>query len=117
MADAPDVDREMLRRPEIREIAIDSLREAFASGPFGWFDDSWAISQTWGFELRDVSGSVHMWYGEIDRHVPIGAVRKMASGLNVGSFELIPGAGHLGWLAREEHVLRSLLDGGRRNAR
>ena len=109
MADAPPVDREMLRRPDVREVIAASLREAFANGPLGWFDDSWALSTDWDFALEDVGVPVHMWYGELDRNVPIRAVRAMAERLQVDSFELIPDAGHLGWITREEDVLRTVL--------
>ena len=110
MEDAPPVDREMLERPDVREMLATSLREGFANGPLGWFDDSWALSTPWGFDLAAVAAPVHMWYGELDRNVPIGAVRQMASQLNVESLEVIPGAGHLGWLTQEERVVRTLLD-------
>jgi pimeloyl-ACP methyl ester carboxylesterase len=110
MADAPSVDREMLKRPDLREVLAESLREAFANGPLGWYDDSWALSTTWDFSLEEVRSPVHMWYGELDRNVPIRAVRAMAARLRVASFDVIPNAGHLGWLAREEQVLQTLLD-------
>jgi pimeloyl-ACP methyl ester carboxylesterase len=109
MADAPPVDREMLGRPDVREMLAESVREGFAGGPLGWFDDAWALSTPWGFELGEVAVPVRMWYGELDRNVPIDAVRAMASQLNVASLEIIPGAGHLGWLIDEERVLRTLL--------
>jgi pimeloyl-ACP methyl ester carboxylesterase len=111
MADAPPVDREMLQRPDVREVLAASLREAFANGPLGWFDDSWALSTPWDFSLEDVRVPVHMWYGTLDRNVPIRAVQAMAERLQVASFELIPDAGHLGWLAHEEAILRTLLYG------
>jgi pimeloyl-ACP methyl ester carboxylesterase len=110
MADAPTVDQEMLRRPDIRELLAESLREGFANGPLGWFDDSWALTRPWGFELREVTAPVHMWYGELDRNVPIRAVQSMASELTIASFEIIPGAGHFGWMIHEERVLQTLLD-------
>jgi pimeloyl-ACP methyl ester carboxylesterase len=110
MADAPPVDLEMLARPDVRTTIVESLREAFVNGPQGWFDDAYALTMPWGFELGDVSPSVHMWYGEADRNVPIKAVQKMASQLRVESFEILPGVGHMGWLLHEERVLRTLLD-------
>jgi pimeloyl-ACP methyl ester carboxylesterase len=110
MADAPPVDRELLTRPDIRAVIVESLTEAFANGPRGWYDDSWALSRPWGFELSEVRVPVRMWYGDADRNVPIGAIRKMASQLQVESLEIIPDAGHLGWLTQEEDVLRTLLD-------
>jgi pimeloyl-ACP methyl ester carboxylesterase len=111
MADAPPVDREMLTRPDVRAMLVESLREGFANGPVGWFDDSYALSMPWGFDLGDVTVPVHMWYGEADRNVPLKAVERMAAQLRVDSFEIIAGAGHLGWLMQEEQVLRTLLDG------
>jgi pimeloyl-ACP methyl ester carboxylesterase len=109
MADAPPVDRAMLTRADVRQVLAASLREGFANGPLGWYDDSWALSTPWDFRLEDVGVPVHMWYGALDRNVPIRAVRAMAERLQIASFELIPDAGHLGWLAREEEVLRTLL--------
>jgi pimeloyl-ACP methyl ester carboxylesterase len=109
MADAPEVDRELLASPPIRRVLVESLREAFANGPTGWFDDAWCLSNSWGFALSDVTVPVHMWYGELDRNVPLKAVERMASELDVASFELIPGGGHLSWLAQDESVLDTLL--------
>jgi pimeloyl-ACP methyl ester carboxylesterase len=110
MADAPPIDREMLERPALRGVLVASTREAFANGPQGWFDDAWALGTDWGFQLSDVQSPVYMWYGELDRNVPIGSVRTMASHLTVAQFELIQGAGHLGWLAEEQRVLQTLLE-------
>ena len=110
MGDAPAVDREMLRRPDVRAVAVESLREAFANGPQGWFDDSWALLSPWGFELREVPAPVRMWRGELDRNVPPASIERMAAELNLDNLETIPGAGHLGWIAHEERILRTLLD-------
>jgi len=110
MADAPTVDLEMLRRPDLRAAIIESLSEAFANGPQGWFDDAWALQTPWGFELRDATTPVRMWCGELDRNVPIRSVERMAAELNLESLEILPGAGHLGWIAHEERILGALLD-------
>jgi pimeloyl-ACP methyl ester carboxylesterase len=109
MADAPAVDRELLERPDLRAMFVESMREAFANGPQGWFDDSWALSASWGFELREVSVPVRMWCGELDRNVPSDSIERMAAELDVAGFEIIPGAGHLGWIAHEERIFGALL--------
>lgn len=109
MADAPAVDRELLERPDLRAMFVESMREAFASGPQGWFDDSWALTASWGFEPREVSVPVRMWCGELDRNVPSASIERMASELDVVGFEVIPGAGHLGWIAHEERIFETLL--------
>jgi pimeloyl-ACP methyl ester carboxylesterase len=51
-----------------------------------------------------------MWYGELDRNVPLRAVQAMAARLTVVSFDVVPDAGHLGWLAHEEGILQTLLE-------
>jgi pimeloyl-ACP methyl ester carboxylesterase len=111
MADAPEPDRAWMARPEVRAMLIEGIGEGFAHGSDGWLADAWALSTDWGFRLEDVRVPVWFWYGELDRNVPIGAVRKMVERLNVASFELIPGKGHFGWLEQEEQVLATLLDG------
>jgi len=110
MADAPPADVELLRRPDLREVLVESMTEAFANGPQGWFDDSWALTTPWGFGLEEVTVPVQMWCGELDRNVPTKAVERMAAELDVKSLEIIPGAGHFGWLAHHERILGELLD-------
>ena len=111
MADAPAADRELFeRRSDLQALAVESLRESFANGPQGWFDDSWTLSQPWGFALEQVTLPVYLWYCELDRNVPLAAGRRMAARLAVAGFEVIPGAGHLGWLGEEERILRTILD-------
>ena len=110
MADAPPTDVELLRRPDLREVLVESMTEAFANGPQGWFDDSWALIAPWGFGLQEVTVPVQMWCGELDRNVPTKAVERMAAELDVKSLEIIPGAGHFGWLAHHERILGELLD-------
>lgn len=109
MADSPKPDREWMARPEVRKTLVEGTQEAFANGPEGWFDDAWALSTDWGFALGDVAAPVWFWYGELDRNVPIGAVRQMTAQLDVAAFDLIPGKGHFGWLEQEDQVLRTLL--------
>jgi pimeloyl-ACP methyl ester carboxylesterase len=109
MADAPEPDRAWMARPEVRDVLAEGLGEGFAIGPDGWFTDAWALSTDWGFALADVAVPVHLWYGELDRNVPINAVRKMMAELDVASFELIAGKGHFGWLEQEDQVLETLL--------
>jgi hypothetical protein len=78
----------MLKRPDLRAMLVESLREAFANGPQGWFDDAWALSTSWGFELREVAVPVQMWCGELDRNVPTRSVERMAAELDVQLLEI-----------------------------
>jgi len=53
---------------------------------------------------------VQMWCGELDRNVPRASIERMACELTVDKLETIVGAGHLGWIAHEEEILRALLN-------
>ena len=110
LADAPAADREAMKDPARRARLAESMREAFRQGPQGWFDDGWAQLQPWGFELRDVATPVRIWYGELDRATTPRSIERMAAELVVASLEMFPDAGHTGWGAHQERILRALLD-------
>lgn len=109
MADAPAADREAMQSPQLRAYAVETMREAFVQGPQGWYDDGWRLTQPWGFELGDVSPPVRIWNGELDRNSPLAAARGLAAALRTVTLDVIPDAGHLGWRAHEERILRTLL--------
>lgn len=109
MADAPVADRVEMTARHRRTAAIETLREAFANGPQGWYDDTWRLLQPWGYRLGDVSAPVHIWAGEQDRNSPLVAVGRMAEQLPAATLEVLPDTGHLGWRPHEERILRTLL--------
>ncbi|MGH2971867.1 MAG: alpha/beta fold hydrolase [Gaiellaceae bacterium] len=110
LEDATEVDREVMRTPEMRARMAESMREALRQGPQGWFDEGWALVQPWGFELSDIKTPARIWYGELDRASPPISVERMAAELVVASLEMFPDAGHTGWRAHYERILRALLD-------
>lgn len=107
-ANAPERDRARIQEDELRAILVESLTEAFANGPQGWYDDSWYINTAWDFALEDVAVPVHIWYGADDRAAPPRSVEAMAARLNVASIECQPGA-HLGEPGRQEGIWRALV--------
>ena len=109
MADAPEPDREWMARPEVRKTLVEGTREAFANGPEGWFDDAWALSTDWGFALGDVAAPVWFWYGELDRNVPIGAVRQMTAQLTSQHSTSSPARATSGGSSKRIQVLRTTL--------
>jgi pimeloyl-ACP methyl ester carboxylesterase len=80
IARAAPIDRELLRQR--RAELVESMREAFANGPFGWFDDLWVLLQPWQFDLRDVAVPVRLCRGELE---PARAIERMAAQLAGGA--------------------------------
>jgi len=64
-----------------------SMRRAVSRGPWGWFDDSVAMSDDWGFRVADIRVPVAILHGQLDGLVDPRHGRWLAS--------TIPGA--VGW--------------------
>lgn len=109
MKDAPVADRAALERAEVKAVMMDEAREAFRSGPTGWYDDAWVLSQPWDSILNDVRAPVWIWHADLDRNSPLPAMRRLASQVNLASFTELPGRGHLAAIDREEELLTALI--------
>jgi pimeloyl-ACP methyl ester carboxylesterase len=51
-------------------FALESMRTALAPGAEGWWEDSWALMQPWGFALDAIRTPVLYLHGRHDRFVP-----------------------------------------------
>jgi pimeloyl-ACP methyl ester carboxylesterase len=94
-AELPASDQATVARPEVREMLVESWREATRQGAAGWMDDDLAFTQPWGFELADVDAEVRIWQGELDVLAPQAHGRRVAEQLRHATFELVPGKGHM----------------------
>ena len=112
-SELPDRDREILSRPEVREVLIDSFGESVRQGTRGWADDDLAFAKPWGFDLEDVESETRLWQGELDVLAPHSHGEYVASRLPNARFELLEGGGHfldeewaivLDWLAAPARV-------------
>jgi len=66
----PDTAREDMTLEEL-EIAAKSMRNALATGIWGWFDDDIASIMDWGFDPASIEVPVAIWHaGEKDRFIP-----------------------------------------------
>jgi pimeloyl-ACP methyl ester carboxylesterase len=91
----PDVDRELMSRPEIQERAVRMLVEAFRNGSDGWHDDAMAIRGDWGFTLDNVRVPVRMYHGGLDVNCPLGHAQYVASLLPDAELTIWPELGHM----------------------
>lgn len=88
-------DAEIVRRPEVRDILLADLTEAFRPGSRGAAWDVVVLGRPWGFSLRDIDTEVHLWQGEADTLVPPAMGRYLAERLPHCHPRLLPGEGHL----------------------
>jgi pimeloyl-ACP methyl ester carboxylesterase len=105
-SELPEPDRDAYYgSPETRALLARALTEALAVSGDGWVDDGLAFVAPWGFELNAISTPVAVWAGAIDRLVPVGHARYIASQIPNSELHVIPNRGHalddrpiFGWL-------------------
>jgi pimeloyl-ACP methyl ester carboxylesterase len=88
-------DAEIVRRPDVREILLADIAEAFRAGSRGAAWDIVLLGRPWGFPLREIKPEVHLWQGEADTLVPPAMGRYQASQIPRSQLRLFPGEGHL----------------------
>ncbi len=90
----PPVDEKALQG-ELGLFFVQSDKEAFRTGIWGWFDDDLAFTEPWGFELDTIDVPVRVWQGAQDLMVPIAHGEWLASNVAGAKAELSPDEGHL----------------------
>jgi pimeloyl-ACP methyl ester carboxylesterase len=88
-------DAQIVRRPEVREILIADIREAFRQGSRGAAWEIVLLGRPWGFSLREIEPEVHLWQGGADTLVPPAMGSYLAQQIPHCEFRLLPGEGHL----------------------
>jgi pimeloyl-ACP methyl ester carboxylesterase len=88
-------DAEIVRRPEVRDVLIADITEAFRQDSRGAAWDIVLLGRPWGFSLREIEPEVHLWQGEADTLVPPAMGRYQASQIPRSQLRLFPGEGHL----------------------
>ncbi len=106
---ATPADRRLLADGEMGSTAIESFLAAAAGGVHGMIDDYVTCCTTWGFDLREVLGEVHVWHGERDRFVPVEHARALAAALPRCRAQYDAEDGHFFFRRRVAEVLGALV--------
>ncbi|MFL6071902.1 MAG: alpha/beta fold hydrolase [Mycobacteriales bacterium] len=101
-------DAEIVRRPEVREILLADITEAFRQGSQGAAWDVVLLGMPWGFSLRDIAPEVHLWQGGTDTLVPPAMGRYLAGQIPHCHARLLPGEGHLLIIDRMSDLIEAL---------
>jgi pimeloyl-ACP methyl ester carboxylesterase len=88
-------DAQIVRRPEVRDVLIADLVEAFRRGSDGPTADMVLLGRPWGFALREIEPEVSLWQGEADTLVPPAMGRYLAAQIPRCHATMLPGEGHL----------------------
>jgi pimeloyl-ACP methyl ester carboxylesterase len=105
---AAAVDKEFLRRPEVRKILGESLSEAFRRGSRGPAWDMGLYARPWGFPLGEIRTPVYLSHGEQDANAPVTMGRYLATKIPECRASFYAGEGHLHFLDRLPEILAAV---------
>jgi pimeloyl-ACP methyl ester carboxylesterase len=101
-------DARIAGRPEVRDILIADITEAFRQGIEGAAWDVVVLGRPWGFSPREIGTEVHLWQGEADTLVPPAMGRYLAGQIPRCQARLLPGEGHLLIIDRMPDLIEAL---------
>lgn len=90
-----DADREILARNDVQLVMVESMREAFRLGVWGWVDDDLAFLDPWGFDVTEIRVPVTVRYGRQDVMVPAAHGAWLADHVPGANVVVDDKAGHL----------------------
>jgi pimeloyl-ACP methyl ester carboxylesterase len=104
----PLADDELIARPEIRQVCLQSEVEAFRSGLKGMSWDVRLITRPWGFKLEEIKIPVFSWHGMADNVTSVSMAQFMADKIPHGELLICEGEGHLLLFPHWEEILLQL---------
>jgi pimeloyl-ACP methyl ester carboxylesterase len=109
-ANVPAPDRQVLARPEVRNLFLAALVEAVHRGSGGGARELTLYTRPWGFDLARIAVPVDLWHGRLDATVPVVLGEDLARVLPDCRSRFLDGEGHFSLpLSRMEEILRTLV--------
>lgn len=109
-AGVPQVDREVLARPEVRAAILTSFRESVRQGGAAGAEELLLYARPWELAPSACQVPVQLWHGELDATVPVAFGRRLAASLPHCQAHFLPDEGHYSLpLGQLEPILRALL--------
>ena len=111
LADAPEVDREWLSRPQVQQAYAEGLVDALAPGVDGWVDDAsgFVPGEPWGFDLSSIACPTRFWHSDDDVNAPLPAVERLVSAIPGARLTTWHGQGHTAPSRYAEQVLTDMI--------
>ena len=112
MAALPEPDQLVLKREEVQQWYLQTMREAQRHGPRGAQHDTALMVSPWEFRPQEIKMTVHLWYGEADRDTPIAMGRSLAAAIPKSQAHFYPDEGHLSVFVNHlENIMEILASG------
>jgi pimeloyl-ACP methyl ester carboxylesterase len=89
----PSSERRSISSPEVAEVFMDAVYEAFRSGTAGVVAEQRLLARPWGFSLEGVKAPVWLWHGEEDLGSPLAMARWLVANLPKCEAQFLPGRG------------------------
>jgi pimeloyl-ACP methyl ester carboxylesterase len=102
-------DRDVLARPDVQQVVLEMVREAYRPGVWGWVDDDLAFLKPWGFELTEIAVPTEIRYGAKDVLVPAAHGAWLAGHVPGAQVFVEEAAGHLADPDKTLELLRRLV--------
>lgn len=106
---SPPGDREVLGRPDVKEMFIDDLVNSGRHSMRAAVYDAILFTRAWGFNVRDVTAPVTWWQGDDDNIVPLSHAEHIVPLIPNAELRVRPGEGHLGGLGIATEVCDTVL--------
>ncbi len=106
---APECDRAVLDRPDMKEAFLYDLTLAARTGVRSTVHDLVLFGRDWGFRLTDIDTPIRFWHGDADKIVPLSHGIHQAALLPDSELTVVPGGGHFSGYETVEEVFDTLL--------
>ena len=105
----PPADDRVFAQPEVREVCLQSEREAYRPGMTGFAWDVRLITRPWGFPLEEIHVPVHIWHGTDDDATSVRMARHMAGRIPNCKITICEGEGHMLLIPHWEEILTTVI--------
>ena len=102
---APPGDREVLTRPDVKEMFLDDLSENGGRSMRALVADGILFTRDWGFEPHDIDAPIYWWHGDADNIVPLAHAEWLVPRLKHGTLFVRHDESHLGGLGIATEVI------------
>ena len=105
----PEVDQAIMLDPRNQMGIINNTSETFRNGVYGPTQEIKLLLKPWGFDLEQISCPVTIWYGTLDRQVPISHARIYANLIPNAQLKIVENEGHHSLIKKHMQEIMSSL--------
>lgn len=105
----PAADYEVLKSPGRMKKSCEALNEGLRSGTKGTAWDLQLYFKKWDFSLDEIRMPLTLFYGEEDRNVPLGLVKRITATLPTTRLVMYPNEGHISVVVNQIEAISKVL--------